>query len=158
MKNRHTKNEGAIGSIQHDGRWYYARLLKGLELGVYAKSFEEPLAPPLLPQLSGIPYAFQVGIHVGVPGKGRFEIIEKPGLTQVDIDAMKPKFWQDIGNPFNCILLYPDGTEKKVTPEECIGLERIGAAEFRHVLWRIDAVFNNKPNPTLDVLKVKLPK
>lgn len=28
MKDRHTPNEGAIDTIKHDGKLYYARLLK----------------------------------------------------------------------------------------------------------------------------------
>ena len=158
MKDRHTPNEGAIGTIQHEGKFYYARLLKAPILGVYAKVFSAPLARPLLPKLADLPFAFQVPIRVGVIGKGKFEIVEKVPLLYSDIDAMQPLFKQEIGDPSDCFLLYPNGEKKKVTPEECIGVEALAVWEFTHILWGIDRDFNGIPNPTLDYLKVKLPK
>lgn len=158
MKDRHTPNEGAIGTIKHGGKLYYARLLKAHTIGVYAKAFSVSLAPPLLPKLAHLPFAFEVPIHVGVIGKGKFEIVEKVPLLQSDIDAMKPQYWQDIADPSNCVLVFPDGSERKATPEECVGLEALGAADYVHILWQIDRDFNGVPNPTLDYTKVKLPK
>lgn len=158
MKDRLTPNEGAIGIIRHNEKLYYGRLLKAGTLGVYAKVFDYPLTPPLLPQLAHFHFAFEVPIHVGVIGKGKFEIVERTPLLQSDVAKMKPQFWQDIGDPSNCRLIFPDGSERKATPEECVGLEPLGAFDYIHVLWQIDRDFNGVPNPTLDYVKVKLPK
>lgn len=152
------REQRPIGTIKHGGKVYYARLLKAHTLGVYAKAFSVPLVPPLLPKLAHLPFAFEVPIHVSVIGKGKFETIEKTPLLKSDIDKMKPQFWQDIGDPSNCRLIFPDGSERKATPEECVGLEPLGAADHIHVLWQIDRDFNGIPNPTLDYVKVKLPK
>lgn len=97
-------------------------------------------------------------IHVGVIGKGKFEVAEKNPLLQSDIDKMKPQYWQDIDDLANCVIVYPDGSERKAAPEECIGLEALGAWNHIHILWYIDKDFNGIPNPTLDYTKVKLSK
>lgn len=63
-------------------------------------------------------------------------------LTDVDKAQQPPEYWQDIGDPTNCILLYPDGREVKVTPEKCIGLEKVSSFAFIHVKQRIKKHFD----------------
>ena len=68
------------------------------------------------------------------------------------------QFWQDVVDHNNCKLLYVYGNVKEVMPQECVGLEPIGAYDCDHVLSRIESFYKGEPNAYYELVKVKVPQ
>ncbi len=84
---------------------------------------------------------FIVSIYEWVIKKGHFSIIAFAPLTEQELLLDEPMFWQSNDNFQNCILLYPDLTEVKVSPKECVGFERLGVFDDIGIIKRINDMF-----------------
>lgn len=97
---------------------------------------------------------FSVNVHKSAFKK--WEIIGRLPLP----DEMKkyiPTCWQSIGDPEDCIISDEDGNEKKVSPNECVGLETAAVWEDNHVEDRILDTIHGRKNVWYEMLKVKTP-
>ncbi len=134
--------EGSFVEIQlSDTKKAIGRLLPNFELRVYNKVFESSENVDL-DDLVNQEIFFEVGIFKWVITKGYFSVIGYKELSEAENANRKPKFWQDKYDMNNCILLYPDGREENVTPQECVGLESTGAFDDIGVVKRINDHLN----------------
>jgi len=86
--------------------------------------------------------------------KGIWKIVGIKELPE-DLKQPVPLFIQDVGDPKICHLDIKD-ERKKVSPEECIGVERFAAWSHQHVEQRLADHYNGVPNKDVRILHVKL--
>jgi hypothetical protein len=148
--------EGAIVEINLSNSFkIYGRLLPSYNLCVYDylidvkkdSEIEDIIANPIL---------FYVGIYKAVITDGYFNIIGLKKLTSQEIKNIPPFFTQSEPNIEKCFLIYYDGSEKQVTPAECIGLEKASVYNDLNVINRIEDHYAGRKNIGVERNKVML--
>lgn len=97
-------------------------------------------------------------VHKSLFSDRRVTFLSYLEFSADDMVLVPPQFWQDVVDQNNCKLLYADGSVKEVMPQECIGIEPIGAYDSDHVLSRIESFFKGEPNAYYELVKVKVPQ
>jgi hypothetical protein len=117
--------------------FFYGRLVLQQTLLVYDFYQDTPNLNITVKELSKMKTLFYIPISDRVLKDGELDIISNLPLSEEDILKQPPLAWVDIGNPNNCILLYPNNEEVKATPEMCEGLEKVGSWSYINVIDRI---------------------
>ncbi|MGQ5640794.1 MULTISPECIES: hypothetical protein [unclassified Streptomyces] len=98
---------------------------------------------------------FVVAVHKTAYSTGRWGAI----IGRAPKDALPPIpvfFRQNVLNPADCVIVDADGSETKVAPEECVGLERSAVWSAEHIEKRIADHYAERPNQFVESMKVKL--
>jgi hypothetical protein len=104
--------------------------------------------------LSGAPlFTVSVEPHTYSQGGWGSSILRIP---KADIPPLPEYFQQDVGDPSDCLIIASDGSERKATPEECVGLERLSAWGPEAIETRLEDHYAGRPNRSLESLKVEL--
>ncbi|MES2774218.1 MAG: Imm26 family immunity protein [Bacteroidota bacterium] len=156
MKRKKQKiREGAIIKIDiSDNRVVFARQFS-LDIGVYdfvsknenLHSLEEIITKDIF---------CYCAIYDSIITSGIFEIIGNIPLTEAEIEKIPPKFHQELGNYKDCRIFWADGRERKVWPEECVGLERSSVWGMDSLKERIQDYFSGKRNFDVEISRVIL--
>lgn len=105
-------------------------------------------------ELQGEPI-FIVAVYRASYSRGRWgEILVRIPLKS--LPHRPPVFRQDIINPSDCTIEYPDGNSKSASPGDCVSLEADAVWDDEHIESRIDDFYANHPNIFAEDLKVKL--
>ena len=73
---------------------------------------------------------------------------KKVGIKELpkDLQVPVPFFKQEIGHPNDCSIIFVEGESiKKVTPNECVGMERFAVWEHDQVEQRLRDHYNGVP-------------
>lgn len=98
---------------------------------------------------------FIVAVYRAAYSRGRWgEVITR--VPRESLPARPPVFRQDIMNPSDCTIDYPDGSSKPVSPSDCVGLEKNAVWDDEHIESRIDDFYAHRPNVFVEDLRVKL--
>ena len=100
---------------------------------------------------------FSLGVHKDVFKKSRWELIGNIPLTDSEIANPPLFFKQDIGNASLCWIVNTKGEEKKVSPDLCIGLERLASWDYQQVEGRLRDVFLKRENKFAKSMEVTIP-
>lgn len=152
--------EGAIIKIDLEKirKIGFGRLFNGFVIGVYNYTLNNDKPIPTIEKLTNNEFIFYETVYKKVIEKGDFEIIGYQQLTESEIESVPPKFTQDKVNINDCIIYYTADRlpQKKVTPEECIGLEISSVSDSIHLVRRMEDYFSGKKNPSVELNKVIL--
>ncbi|MBX9784361.1 MAG: immunity 26/phosphotriesterase HocA family protein [Chitinophagaceae bacterium] len=158
-KKRQRIKEGAIVRIElSEDRLAFGRLFPGGRIGVYDYTSTIEKEYLSIEELIGFPIFLYCVVYDDVITRGMFDIIGFKELTQTEIDKMPPMFMQDIMNIDDCVIFDYNGNEKKVTPQECIGLERASVWEAHGLVKRIEDYYAGKKNFNVELNKPILSK
>lgn len=98
---------------------------------------------------------FTVAVYRAAYSRGRWgEIIGR--VPRSSLPTRPPVFRQDIINPSDCTIYYPDGSSESVSPGDCVNLEKNAVWDDAHIESRIDDLYADRPNIWVDDLRVKL--
>jgi hypothetical protein len=97
---------------------------------------------------------FNVFVHRSAINKGGWEIVGYKELSS-DLKEPVPFFIQTKGKPEVCYIDINDD-RKKVSPAECIGIERYAVWEHNHVQERLSDHYKGIPNKNTEISKVKI--
>jgi hypothetical protein len=142
-----------------DGRNAFGRLLAGkpstiMILSLIVDNNEKPNKDVILAS----PPLFTVVLYLDVITKGKFEII-RTRQSGVEAHITIPAFFsQDMVNPEDCRIFWPDGREIRASPEECVGLERGAVWDAEAIVQRIEDHINARKNFNVELFKVILNK
>lgn len=157
-KKRQRIKDGAVVKITlSENRLIFGRLLVG---GIAIYDFVVPQSEKM-PEIEVIinkPIFLYCSIYNDVITKGTFEIIGVKELTIDEINEIPAKFMQDLVDIDDCVIFWPDGREKKVTPQECIGLERSSVWDAEGLVGRIEDHYAGRRNFHVELDKVILSK
>jgi hypothetical protein len=134
-----------------DGSFGYGRVLEH-RVAFYDFRTTEPSSD--LDTIAAKPMLFALSVRRR-PGRDKWVGIgEKP----LEGEVAKPTvaFLQDVADFRNCVIFDDRGTERKASPEECIGLERSAVWEPHHVEERLLDTFMGRPNAAEMHLRVRL--
>src|SRR5690242_13286620 len=148
--------EGSIVRIELSiNKVVYGRLLPGFKICIYdfLNKSDTNISIEEIIQKKTLVF---VSIYKSVIVDGFFEIIGYKKLEVEEIDNIPPFFHQEIGDFTQCTLSWVDGTEKRVTPDECVGLERLVVWDAITLIQRIEDYYINKKNPYVELYKVIL--
>lgn len=70
------------------------------------------------------------------------------GVRPLDGEAARPAMWfsQSLGDYRKCLIFDTTGMERRVTPEECVGIERASVWDARHIAERLLDTFMGRDN------------
>ena len=146
--------EGAYVKIQlSDERVIFGRLMVKYRILVY--DFITTLSNGILSisEIKSRKPLFYCGIFKDVVTSGSFEIIGFEKLEQNDLDALPPMFWQNYFDYRDCSIYYYNGDTRKVSPQDCIGVERGAAWEAAALVQRIEDHFAGRKNFEVELAK-----
>ena len=160
MAKRQKFKEGAIVKIElPNNRLAFGRLLPGIasKIAIY-NIVQQQGVETSIDEIVSKPVLFYCGIFKSIITKGIFEIIGIKPFGENEKSPMVPFFWQDIVDINNCIIYWNDGSERKVSSEECIGLERSSVWDETNIIQRIEDHFKGRKNVAVEHQKVILSK
>lgn len=160
-KKKQQFKEGAIVKIQlSKNKTVFGRLLPGLSsmVSVYDFVITENQPHPSLEEIVSKPIIFTCGFFRTIITKGIYEIIGYKELTEAEVKSITPLFTQDLVDIDDCIIFWPQGGERKATPEECVGLERSSVWDEQGIRNRIEDYYQGKKNFHVELDKVILSK
>ncbi len=156
-KKRIKFKEGSIVKVPlSTGKITFGRLLPGFHIGLYDYIVRSNKSNFSIEEIITKPINLYVRIYKDAVTRGVFEIIGFKELSQEDIDLMPPHFSQDLMNLKDCVIYYEDGSEKKVSPKECIGLEGPVIWDAEGLIDRIKDRYFGKKNFYEEFYKVIL--
>lgn len=133
-----------------DGTYGYGRLREFPYAVFYDLRTEAPTDD--LDLIAGRPVLFTLAVHKSVVNA--WEVIGSRPLEEA-LTQPVVQFMQKIGNPSDCRIVDSAGNERRATPQECEGLERVSVWEANHVQDRLLDTFLGRPNVWADNAKVK---
>ena len=152
---------GAIVEIRFSDREkVFGRLLPGVAsaLAVYDLVVDQGKNCEVS-ELKKAPVLFYCGLYRDLVIKGVFPIVDFWDFTLMEIHKLPYIFFlQDKVNIDDCIVFGAGKEERKVTPEECIGLERSSVWDEQGILKRISDHYSGRRNPLVELDKVILSK
>jgi hypothetical protein len=124
-----------------DGSFSYGRILSNPYIAFYNYRTIEPSSD--LDVIGLKPLLFTQAVRIF--GYDRWVNIGKKPLEG---DVAKPvvRFMQDLADFRQCTIYDSEGMVKKVSPEECIGLERASVWDMHHIEQRLLDIFLGRPN------------
>lgn len=138
---------GAIIKINlSENKMVFGLLFPNADVGIYDFIVDCANGLPSINEIINKNIFLNIGLYNDVITKGDFEIIGYKELIKEDIEKVPPKFMQNLVNIHDCYIFWNDGSEKKVTPEECIGLERSAVWEAKAVVERIEDHYAGRNN------------
>lgn len=117
--------------------FFYARLVLQQTLLVYDFYQNSSKLNITIEELNKKKPLFYVPISDSVLKDDKVDVLSNLPLSEEDILKQPPLAWVDIGNPNNCILLYPNNDEVKANREMCEGLEKVGSWSYINIIDRI---------------------
>lgn len=160
-KKRQRFKEGSIVKIELSGnRLIFGRLLPGVAsmIGVYDFIVDKNDTIPSIDTIVSKNIFLYCGIYRDIINKGVFEIIGSKEFLETEQTKIPPSFLQDLVNIDDCVIFWPDGRERKATPQECIGLERSSVWEAEGLVQRIEDHYAGRRNFHVELDKVILSK
>jgi hypothetical protein len=149
--------EGSLVRIElTKARMVYGRLLPGNHVCIYDGTFVNEINFPPIQSLKEGKILFYARIFKDIISNGHFQIVGYEELTQSEIDDMPPHFYQDLFDIDNCMIYFQNGIERKVKPEECVGLEGPVVWEAEALIGRIEDFYAGRKNPYVELDKVIL--
>jgi hypothetical protein len=110
-----------------------------------------------LDSIEGSAVLFKLMVIKDAVTKGYWKKIGIKELPE-DLKAPVPFFKQEVGLPNDCSIIFVEGSNiKKVSPEDCVGLERFAAWEHDHVEQRLRDHYNGVRNVDSYMLRVNGP-
>ena len=146
---------GTILRVDLDDQWHtYARILARVPMvAFYDCRVDAPIEN--LQAIIKHPVLFVLAVGVRAH-KGLW-----PKIGHVPLEAapipIPPQFMQDIGTG-QCQIVDEAFNARPVTPEECVGLERVAVWDATHVTERLRNHYAGRQNAHLEYMKVKLPR
>jgi hypothetical protein len=148
-------HSGDIVKIPFDKGWHtYARRVKGFLIAVYdcrseneIENMDVIISKPTLFFTYVYKYAFK--------RNGKWQKVGRVLLREGEL-LPPDQFIQDIANSQDCVLLSFNGRRKKVTPIDCIGLERASVWTPEQVEMRLKDFYDEKPNIYVERARVRL--
>jgi len=124
-----------------DGSFAYGRVLPNPYLAFYNYRTTEPSAD--LDVIESKPLLFTQAVRVF--GYDRWVNI---GQRTLEGEVARPvvRFMQDLADFRRCTIFDSQGMERKVGPEECVGLERAAVWDMHHIEERLLDTFLGRPN------------
>jgi hypothetical protein len=157
-KKRQRIKDGAVVKINlSENRLIFGRLIVG-RIGIYDFVVPQSEQLPEIEVIISKPTFLYCSVYNDVITKGVFEIIGFKELTKDEIDKIPAKFMQDLVNIDDCVIFWPDGRERRATPQECIDLERSSVWEAEGLVQRIEDHYAGKRNFHVELDKVILSK
>jgi hypothetical protein len=69
--------------------------------------------------------------------------------------AVPEYFMHDLADPQKCRIIDIAGNMRRVTPEECVGLERAAVWDAEHVTARLRDHYSGRPNAYLESMQLR---
>jgi len=149
--------EGAIVKINlSNDHLIFGRLLPFFDIAIYDLVIKYNSDIPLGKNIILNKAFLHVTIYKNIITKGIFEIIDYIELTQKELFYIPPKFYQSLGDYEDCKIYYNDGRQYKVSPVDCIGLERSAVWGEKSLIERIEDYYKGKANFHVEHQKVIL--
>jgi hypothetical protein len=134
-----------------DGSFAYARMIESPYTAFYDYRTTNPDSD--LDRIASKPVLFRIAVrHLALDA---WEIIGRRPLEE-QLTQPVVQFMQDIGNFRDCTIYDSAGQERKVEPQECVGLERAAVWEQNGVEDRLLDAFLGRPNDEVERSKVRL--
>jgi hypothetical protein len=134
-----------------DGSFGYGRVLSNPYVAFYNYRTTAPSSD--LDVIGSMPLLFTQAVRLF--GYDRWANI---GKREIEGEVAKPvvRFMQDLADFRECTIFDSEGMEKKVGPEECIGLERAAVWDMHHIEQRLLDTFLGRPNQAEIQARVRL--
>ena|ERR1700743_1376357 len=140
---RQKETIGAIIRVPIDEKYHtYGRIINSLVYAFYDMKTNSEITDLDLIEKSNI--LFKLIVHKSAVTQGYWKIIGVRELPQ-NLKEPVPFFKQEIGNLNDCSIVI-DGNSKKVSPKDCIGLERLAVWGYPNVEQRLLDHYNGVPN------------
>lgn len=134
-----------------DGSFGYGRVQSDPYMAFYDFHTTKPISD--LDEIASKPILFSQAVRLR--DVSRWESI---GLRPLEGEVAKPivRFMQDLADYRDCTIFDSAGMEKKVLPEECIGIERAAVWDAHQIEKRLLDSFMGRPNSHEVRLRVRL--
>jgi hypothetical protein len=143
--------EGSIYKIPIEvNRYSYARVIKDKAFAFYNYLGKDNLN---LNDILELDVLFILHLYPRSVNKSQWEKIGSKELDE-KFKKLPPQFIQDVWD-FDNIQIYENGSFRKATKKECIGLERMAVWEVEHVESRIRDHFAGRKNLFVELSKIK---
>lgn len=142
MAKRKKISEGTFVVLKINANNYvFGRLMKMQTLLIYDYLQNVPDLSISITELKDMSPAFYVPIYDYVLKGEILGVIGYQDLTEDDVKKQPPRYWQNIVNSEDCVLVYPNGDEIKTTPDKCVGLEKLGAWGDDNIIERLKIIY-----------------
>ena len=156
-KKRQRFKVGSICKLKlSKNKFIFGRMLPGFQISIYDLLTNSDIDMPSIDEIIKNKILLTVGIYRNNITKRIFEIVGFKELTQTEIDKIPPMFMQSLGDYEDCSIFYHDGKEYKVSPKECIGLERSAVWDEHSLIERIEDFYKGNKNFHVELQKVIL--
>ncbi|WP_434385461.1 Imm26 family immunity protein [Melittangium boletus] len=149
---KQTHNAGTfIRLALADSSFGYGRLLEPPHVAFYAHRTAHPDPDP--DGIASEPVLFTISVNLLA-----LKAWETIGWKELEEHLAQPlvQFRQDIGDFRRCTIFDTAGNKRAAEPRECVGLERAAIWEQVSVEERLLDALLNRPNATVEYLKVRL--
>lgn len=124
-----------------DGSFGYGRALGDPYMAFYNFRTIKPISD--LDEIAKQPVLFKQAVRL-FDSDGWTDL----GVMPLEGEVARPvvRFMQSLGNYRKCTIFDSTGMERRVTPEECVGIERASVWDARHIAERLLDTFMGRDN------------
>ena len=124
-----------------DGSFGYGRILERPYKAFYNYRTTEPLSD--LDEIGAQPVLFKQAVRI-FDSDGWVTL----GVRPLEGEVARPvvRFMQDLADFRKCTIFDTAGMKRRVTPEECVGIERASVWDAWHIAERLLDTFMGRPN------------